>query len=230
MTRVMALRRLSSRSTVGPGRGSRRSLQAAVERPSREEIARPDAPSASPAPGPTYCSTPNVITSRTARFSFARPPTANPVPCPASYRQRLNPLAEETMQPTHWSPLSRHLRALGLTLSFSMVVARSALPQMAPQFTAFSLAASLAASLLRPGAVDSSGAVEIGIASVAVTAVAPAVYPRAELRRARRGPRPALPAAGVLGGGAGAASRAVRGRGAVAAVSVGYPDRRESDL
>ena len=82
------------------------------------------------------------------------------------------------MQPTHWSPLSRHLRALGLTLSFSMVVARSALPQMAPQFTA-SLAASLAASLLRPGAVDSSGAVEIGVAPVAVTAVAPAVYPRA---------------------------------------------------
>ena len=49
------------------------------------------------------------------------------------------------MRTTWQAQLSRHVRAITLTMSVSLLLAGSALPQMAPQFTA-----SLSASLVWP--------------------------------------------------------------------------------
>jgi hypothetical protein len=75
------------------------------------------------------------------------------------------------MPPTQHAaaPLPRHVRALMLILALSVVAAGRGRAQMGPQ-----LSASLAASLLRPAAVDSA----LGIASASPTRPA-AAYPRA---------------------------------------------------
>ena len=58
------------------------------------------------------------------------------------------------MRTTWQAELSRHVRAITLTMSMSLLLAGSAMPQMAPQFTA-----SLGASLLWPEAADSAAEV-----------------------------------------------------------------------
>jgi hypothetical protein len=94
------------------------------------------------------------------------------------------------MQPVQSTQLRRHVRALGLALTLSIAAAGSALPQMAPQFTA-SLAASLLQPSVRGAAVAGEGGEEVGFArpaavsgeageevGLAPSATAAAAYPR----------------------------------------------------
>ena len=75
------------------------------------------------------------------------------------------------MRTTWQAQLSRHVRAITLTMSVSLLLAGSAMPQMAPQFTA-----SLGASLLWPEAADSADEVAEARPAGAMEAAA---YPRA---------------------------------------------------